>query len=83
MISEGTLPCGSGNGQVKLSLSYVSQERQLIVSVHACRCVLQHCIELDSVSLVAPNQNLAGTGSFNFAVGGSGQSKIKLAGPGI
>lgn len=44
MIVDGTLPCavseyGSGNGQVKLSLSYDSQERQLIVVVHACRCV--------------------------------------------
>ncbi|XP_070814793.1 extended synaptotagmin-1 [Chaetodon trifascialis] len=40
MISAGTLPCaasgcGSGNGQVKLSLSYAS--RQLIIIVHACR----------------------------------------------
>ncbi|XP_041808275.1 extended synaptotagmin-1 [Chelmon rostratus] len=40
MIGAGTLPCaasgcGSGNGQVKLSLSYAS--RQLIVIVHACR----------------------------------------------
>ncbi|XP_031177387.1 extended synaptotagmin-1 isoform X1 [Sander lucioperca] len=45
MISAGTLPCaasgcGSGNGQVKLSLSYSSQERQLIVIVHACRGLL-------------------------------------------
>ncbi|XP_022601257.1 extended synaptotagmin-1-like [Seriola dumerili] len=45
MISEGTLPCaasscGSGNGQVKLSLSYASQERKLIVVVHACRGLL-------------------------------------------
>lgn len=44
MISSGTLPCaasgcGSGNGQVKLSLSYASQDRQLIVIVHACRYV--------------------------------------------
>lgn len=38
MISTGTLPCAaSGNGQVKLSLSYASQKRQLIVIVHACR----------------------------------------------
>uniref|UniRef100_A0AAQ5Z1W9 Extended synaptotagmin-like protein 1b n=1 Tax=Amphiprion ocellaris TaxID=80972 RepID=A0AAQ5Z1W9_AMPOC len=42
MISTGSLPCaasdcGSGNGQVKLSLSYASQERKLIVVVHACR----------------------------------------------
>uniref|UniRef100_A0AAQ5XQ96 Extended synaptotagmin-like protein 1b n=1 Tax=Amphiprion ocellaris TaxID=80972 RepID=A0AAQ5XQ96_AMPOC len=40
--STGSLPCaasdcGSGNGQVKLSLSYASQERKLIVVVHACR----------------------------------------------
>uniref|UniRef100_A0A671Y6V0 Extended synaptotagmin 1 n=1 Tax=Sparus aurata TaxID=8175 RepID=A0A671Y6V0_SPAAU len=45
MISSGTLPCaasgcGSGNGQVKLSLSYASQDRQLIVIVHACRGLL-------------------------------------------
>nr|XP_046239960.1 extended synaptotagmin-1 isoform X2 [Scatophagus argus] len=43
MISAGTLPCaasGPGNGQVKLSLSYASQERQLIVIVHACRGLL-------------------------------------------
>uniref|UniRef100_A0A3Q3RMR8 Extended synaptotagmin-like protein 1b n=1 Tax=Mastacembelus armatus TaxID=205130 RepID=A0A3Q3RMR8_9TELE len=44
MISAGTLPCavsagGSGNGQVKLSLSYSSQERKFIVVIHACRCV--------------------------------------------
>uniref|UniRef100_A0A3Q1GCX7 Extended synaptotagmin-1-like n=1 Tax=Acanthochromis polyacanthus TaxID=80966 RepID=A0A3Q1GCX7_9TELE len=42
LISTGSLPCaasdcGSGNGQVKLSLSYASQERKLIVVVHACR----------------------------------------------
>lgn len=42
MISGGTLPCaasgcGSGNGQVKLSVSYASQERKLVVVVHACR----------------------------------------------
>ncbi|KAI4827202.1 hypothetical protein KUCAC02_030618 [Chaenocephalus aceratus] len=43
MISAGTLPCaasGPGNGQVKLSLSYASQERKLIVIVHACRGLL-------------------------------------------
>ncbi|XP_051270309.1 extended synaptotagmin-1 isoform X2 [Dicentrarchus labrax] len=45
MISAGTLPCaasgcGSGNGQVKLSLSYASQKRELIVLVHACRGLL-------------------------------------------
>ncbi|KAK5933821.1 hypothetical protein CgunFtcFv8_014272 [Champsocephalus gunnari] len=43
MISAGTLPCaasGPGNGQVKLSLSYASQERKLIVIVHACRSLL-------------------------------------------
>ncbi|KAG8007892.1 Extended synaptotagmin-1 [Nibea albiflora] len=41
LISAGTLPCaGSGNGQVKLSLSYASQEKQLIVMVHACRGLL-------------------------------------------
>lgn len=40
MIGAGTLPCaGSGNGQVKLSLSYASKERKLGVIVHACRCV--------------------------------------------
>lgn len=44
MISAGTLPCAAsggrdGHGQVKLSLSYTSQERKLIVVVHACRCV--------------------------------------------
>ncbi|XP_028261685.1 extended synaptotagmin-1-like isoform X2 [Parambassis ranga] len=40
MIDAGTLPCaafGCGNGQVKLSLSYASQERKLVVIVHACR----------------------------------------------
>ncbi|KAM9409287.1 uncharacterized protein esyt1b isoform 2-T2 [Pholidichthys leucotaenia] len=42
MINSGTLPCaasvcGSGSGQVKLSLSYVSQDRKLVVIVHACR----------------------------------------------
>ncbi|XP_062255886.1 extended synaptotagmin-1 [Platichthys flesus] len=40
MISAGTLPCaasGSGVGQVKLSLSYSSQDRKLIVVVHACK----------------------------------------------
>ncbi|XP_060926108.1 extended synaptotagmin-1 isoform X2 [Limanda limanda] len=40
MISAGTLPCaasGSGVGQVKLSLSYSSQDKKLIVVVHACR----------------------------------------------
>ncbi|KAG7465594.1 extended synaptotagmin-1-like [Solea senegalensis] len=38
MISAGTLPCAaSGCGQVKLSLSYASQERKLIIVVHACR----------------------------------------------
>lgn len=43
MISTGTLPCAaSGNGQVKLSLSYASQKRQLIVIVHACRGLLSH-----------------------------------------
>ncbi|XP_029907239.1 extended synaptotagmin-1 isoform X3 [Myripristis murdjan] len=45
MISAGTLPCaasgcGSGNGQVKLSLSYASQEERLVVIVHACRGLL-------------------------------------------
>uniref|UniRef100_A0A669CMM4 Extended synaptotagmin-like protein 1b n=1 Tax=Oreochromis niloticus TaxID=8128 RepID=A0A669CMM4_ORENI len=54
-----TLPCaasgcGSGNGQVKLSLSYASQERKLIVIVHACRGLLsQHKDGVDSyVSLM-------------------------------
>nr|XP_019941983.1 PREDICTED: extended synaptotagmin-1-like [Paralichthys olivaceus] len=38
LISAGTLPCaGSGAGQVKLTLSYSSQDRKLIVFVHACR----------------------------------------------
>ncbi|KAM3877865.1 extended synaptotagmin-1-like [Diretmus argenteus] len=42
MISAGSLPCaasggGSGNGQVKLSISYASQEGRLVVIVHACR----------------------------------------------
>ncbi|MEQ2165093.1 hypothetical protein GOODEAATRI_013481, partial [Goodea atripinnis] len=44
MIGSGTLPCTSpapGNGQVKLSLSYASKERKLVVIVHACRCVLK------------------------------------------
>uniref|UniRef100_A0A669B002 Extended synaptotagmin-like protein 1b n=1 Tax=Oreochromis niloticus TaxID=8128 RepID=A0A669B002_ORENI len=56
---SGTLPCaasgcGSGNGQVKLSLSYASQERKLIVIVHACRGLLsQHKDGVDSyVSLM-------------------------------
>ncbi|TNN81342.1 Extended synaptotagmin-1 [Liparis tanakae] len=43
MISAGPLPCaafGCGSGQVKLSLSYASQERQLAVIVHACRGLL-------------------------------------------
>ncbi|KAM7401977.1 hypothetical protein PAMP_017254 [Pampus punctatissimus] len=43
MISAGTLPCAtseSGNGQVKLSLSYASKERKLIVIIHACRGLL-------------------------------------------
>uniref|UniRef100_A0A3B4Z4H5 Extended synaptotagmin-1-like n=1 Tax=Stegastes partitus TaxID=144197 RepID=A0A3B4Z4H5_9TELE len=45
MISAGTLPCaasacGSGNGQVNLSLSYASQERKLVVVIHACRGLL-------------------------------------------
>lgn len=39
MISTGMVPCaGSGNGQVKLSVSYSSQEGQLSVLVHGCRC---------------------------------------------
>ncbi|XP_062322229.1 extended synaptotagmin-1 isoform X1 [Osmerus eperlanus] len=40
MISQGTVPCsayGGGSGQVKLSLSYASKERKLVVVVHACR----------------------------------------------
>uniref|UniRef100_A0A7N6AQ27 Extended synaptotagmin-like protein 1b n=1 Tax=Anabas testudineus TaxID=64144 RepID=A0A7N6AQ27_ANATE len=40
----GTLPCAasacSGSGQVKLSLSYASKEKKLIVLVHACRGLL-------------------------------------------
>ncbi|KAM6947937.1 extended synaptotagmin-1 [Lycodopsis pacificus] len=43
MISAGTLPCAAsacGSGQVKLSLSYASQQRHLIVIVHACRGLL-------------------------------------------
>ncbi|KAG7215281.1 hypothetical protein INR49_020516 [Caranx melampygus] len=42
MISTGILPCAAspGNGQVKLSLSYSSQERKLVVVVHACRGLL-------------------------------------------
>ncbi|XP_026202787.1 extended synaptotagmin-1 [Anabas testudineus] len=44
MISAGTLPCAasacSGSGQVKLSLSYASKEKKLIVLVHACRGLL-------------------------------------------
>ncbi|XP_069564869.1 extended synaptotagmin-1 [Brachyistius frenatus] len=45
MIDAGSLPCaasgcGSGNGQVKLSLSYPSQERKLTVVIHACRGLL-------------------------------------------
>uniref|UniRef100_A0AAX7ULN3 Extended synaptotagmin-like protein 1b n=1 Tax=Astatotilapia calliptera TaxID=8154 RepID=A0AAX7ULN3_ASTCA len=59
LIGAGTLPCAasgcsSGNGQVKLSLSYASQERKLIVIVHACRCLLsQHKDGVDSyVSLM-------------------------------
>ncbi|XP_062271705.1 extended synaptotagmin-1 [Scomber scombrus] len=43
MISSGRLPCAaseSGNGQVKLSLSYDSKERKFIVIVHACRGLL-------------------------------------------
>ncbi|XP_061641024.1 extended synaptotagmin-1 isoform X2 [Phyllopteryx taeniolatus] len=46
MISGGTLPCadpssGSGNGQVKLSLSYDSRETKLVIIVHACRGLLR------------------------------------------
>uniref|UniRef100_A0A3B3TIM8 C2 domain-containing protein n=1 Tax=Poecilia latipinna TaxID=48699 RepID=A0A3B3TIM8_9TELE len=40
MIGSGSLPCAApapGNGQVKLSLSYTSKERKLVVIVHACR----------------------------------------------
>ncbi|XP_056157956.1 extended synaptotagmin-1 isoform X2 [Lampris incognitus] len=40
MISTDTLPCaavGCENGQVKLSVSYASQEEKLIIVVHACR----------------------------------------------
>ncbi|KAM4613572.1 extended synaptotagmin-1 [Polymixia lowei] len=45
MISAGTLPCaasgcGSGNGQVKLSISYASLEGKLLIIVHACRGLL-------------------------------------------
>lgn len=44
MISDESLPCaanqGCGYGQVKLSLSYDSQGRQLIVIVHSCRGLL-------------------------------------------
>ncbi|XP_072238428.1 uncharacterized protein esyt1b [Leuresthes tenuis] len=43
MIGAETLPCaapGPGNGQVKMSLSYASQERKLVVMVHACRGLL-------------------------------------------
>lgn len=44
MIGSGSLPCAApapGNGQVKLSLSYTSKERKLVVIVHSCRCVLR------------------------------------------
>uniref|UniRef100_A0A3Q3CEJ8 Extended synaptotagmin-like protein 1b n=1 Tax=Haplochromis burtoni TaxID=8153 RepID=A0A3Q3CEJ8_HAPBU len=57
LIGAGTLPCAasgcsSGNGQVKLSLSYASQERKLIVIVHAC-LLSQHKDGVDSyVSLM-------------------------------
>nr|XP_057911715.1 extended synaptotagmin-1 isoform X1 [Doryrhamphus excisus] len=52
MISSGTLPCvapgsGSGNGQVKLSLSYDSQDNKLIITIHACRGLL--CDSKDAV----------------------------------
>ncbi|XP_041835986.1 extended synaptotagmin-1 isoform X1 [Melanotaenia boesemani] len=43
MIGTGTLPCaapGPGNGQVKMSLSYATQERKLVVIVHACRALM-------------------------------------------
>ena len=49
MIGAETLPCaapGPGNGQVKMSLSYASQERKLIVMVHACRCVCHNTYSL-------------------------------------
>ncbi|KAK2914947.1 hypothetical protein Q8A73_005541 [Channa argus] len=64
MISAGTLPCSacSGNGQVKLSLSYASQERKLIVIVHACRGLLSQSKDgVDSyVSLMLlPDKNKA------------------------
>lgn len=43
MIGDGTLPCAAGQdsgcGQVKLSLSYDSRDKQLSVMVHSCRCV--------------------------------------------
>ncbi|XP_061688111.1 extended synaptotagmin-1 isoform X2 [Syngnathoides biaculeatus] len=52
MISDGTVPCadpssGSGNGQVKLSLSYDSRETKLVIVVHACRGLL--CPSKDAV----------------------------------
>ncbi|CAN9512254.1 unnamed protein product [Ophioblennius macclurei] len=40
LIDSGALPCasyGSGNGQVKLSLSFDAREGKLIVIIHACR----------------------------------------------
>ncbi|KAM9759327.1 uncharacterized protein esyt1b [Menidia menidia] len=43
MIGSESLPCaapGPGNGQVKMSLSYASRERKLVVMVHACRGLL-------------------------------------------
>nr|XP_020500813.1 extended synaptotagmin-1-like [Labrus bergylta] len=67
MISEGTLPCSalrslSGNGQVKLSLSYALQERKLSVIVHGCRGLTSQSKEgVDSyVSLMLlPDRNKA------------------------
>ncbi|TNM89008.1 hypothetical protein fugu_005262 [Takifugu bimaculatus] len=67
LISAGTLPCaapiwGSMNGQVKLTLSYSSLERQLMVVVHACRGLLPQSKDaVDSyVSLMLlPDKNKA------------------------
>ncbi|XP_011612041.2 extended synaptotagmin-1 [Takifugu rubripes] len=67
LISAGTLPCaapiwGSTNGQVKLTLSYSLQERQLMVVVHACRGLLPQSKDaVDSyVSLMLlPDKNKA------------------------
>lgn len=63
MIGDETLPCaagqGSGYGQVKLSLSYDSQDRHLLVIVHSCRCafgVIKHKKNRSDTALLLHSQ---------------------------